>query len=217
MRKLLLVAALGVLALPAIVSAQADCPDCVLGLYDGSDINNTTNCGTIGVGVPKDIYLAVRHAGVETGITGIEFSIAGLTGLLIVAQEPITPAALDLGTLQAPADTSATSTGTGRRSFAWLGCLEGSQALVRISVLALAPVSERVLKVMHGFPPSNPNYGLNGPIMTRCDNPVFTAVRIKGGCYTLNPVDPGGPPACPCTSTPVEAKTWGAMKRLYQD
>ena len=217
MRKLLLVVALGVLALPAIVLAQADCPDCVLGIYDGPDINNTTNCGTIAVGVPKDVYLSIRLAGGELGLSSIEFSVAGLTGLLVVAQEAISPAALDLGVLQAPADTSATSTGTGRRSFAWLGCRDGSQALVRISLLALTPLSERVLKVMHGFPPSNPNYGLNGPVITRCDNPAFTAVRIKGGCYTLNPTDPSGPASCRCYSTPVEAKTWSAMKRLYQD
>lgn len=216
MRKLLLVVALGVLALPTIASAQFDCPDCVLGIYDGTDINNTTNCGTIGMGVPKDIYLGVRLAPSETGISGIEFSVAGLTGFLVTAVEPLTPAAVQLGSLPAPADTSATSTGTGGMNISWQGCKEGSQTLVRIQLLAFtAPPTDRVLKVMHRFPPSNLNYNLHA-VLTRCDDPTFSAVRITGGCYTLNPTDPAGPPACPCGSTPVESKTWGAMKMLYE-
>ena len=216
MRKLLLLAVLGVLALPTIAAAQFDCPDCVLGIYDGTDINNTTNCGTIAMGVPKDIYLGIRLSGVETGITGIEFSVAGLTGFLVTAVEPLTPAAVTLGSPPAPADTSATSTGMGGMSIAWLGCKEGSQTLVRLQLLAFtAPPSDRVLKVLHKFPPSNVNYNLHA-VLTRCDNPTFSAVRITGGCYTLNPTDPRGPLTCPCYSTPVESKTWGAMKQLYQ-
>lgn len=216
MRKLLLVA-LGVLALPTLAMAQTqDCADCVLGIFDGPDINATTNCGTIGVGAPKDVYLGVRLSGAETGVSGIEFSIAGMEGLLLIGTEALTPASVTLGSPPAPADTSATSTGTGGMNVAWATCLSGSQQLIKLSLLSFGPQADKVLKVMHKFPPSNLNYNLHA-VLTRCDPPNFTAVRVSTGCFTLNPSDPAGPPGCRCFSTPVEAKTWGAMKRLYQN
>ena len=216
MRKLLLVA-LGVLALPTLALAQTqDCPSCVLGIFDGPNINNTTNCGTIGVGTPKDVYVGIRLSGTETGVTGLEFSIAGMDGLLLIGTEALTPAALTLGSPPAPADTSATSIGTGGLNMAWATCLSGSQQLIKLSLLSFGPQADKVLKVMHKFPPSNLNFNLK-PVFSRCDGPTFTTVRISGGCYVLNPSEPGGVPGCACYSTPVEAKTWGAMKRLYQN
>ena len=216
MRKLLLVA-LGVLALPALASAVDDCATCNLGIFDGPNINNTTNCGSIALGVPKEVFLGIRHSPAETGVTGIEFSIAGLAGLLVVGTEAIVPAGLVLGTPAAPADTSATTIGTGGMNIGWTMCLSGSQALVKLTLLALAPQTDKVLKVMHRFPQTNPNFN-NRPVLTRCDAPAFTAVRVGvGGCYVLNPSNPAGTAACACYSTPVESKTWGAMKRLYQN
>ncbi len=216
MRKLLLVA-LGVLALPTLALAQIqDCPECILGIFDGPDINLTTNCGTIGIGTPKDVYLGIRLTGAETGVTGIEFSVAGLDGLLLIGTEPITPATLVFGTAPAPADTSATSAGQGGMNIAWATCLSGSQQLVKLSLLSFGAQTDKVLKVMHKFPPSNLGFNLK-PVLSRCDPPTFTMVRIGTGCYTLNPSLPGGTPGCKCYSTPVEAKTWSAMKRLYQN
>jgi hypothetical protein len=102
MRKLLLVA-LGVLALPALAVGVEDCADCNLGIFAGPDINNTTNCGTIGVGAPTDVYLGIRLTPSETGVTGIEFSVAGGRALLI-GTEALTPASVTLGSPPAPAD-----------------------------------------------------------------------------------------------------------------
>src|SRR5262245_38023084 len=104
MRKLLLVI-LGLVALPELavahVSTITDCETCQLGLFDGQDLTMTTNCGTMMTGMPKDVFLAVRLAGPETGVTGVEFSIAGIRsdvdGILVVGTEPIVPAAVMLG------------------------------------------------------------------------------------------------------------------------
>lgn len=84
-------AALVLLSFPAIAAAVESCPDCVLRLYD-----DTTLSSNFGVSVPltmKDIYLAIDLAAPETGVTGIEFSIAGITGtpLFVVGVTPLLP------------------------------------------------------------------------------------------------------------------------------
>jgi hypothetical protein len=218
MRKIVLLA-LGLVLLPVLASAQEiqNCPNCSLGLYDLADLNQ--NCGTMAAFTPKDLYLGVNLSGVETGITLIEFSIAGMRtvedGISVVGVEAITSVAptVILGDVKAPADTAATSTQLGGMNVGWAQCIAGTKIpLMKITILSLAAVNDKVFRVMHRFAPSNPNYGLGGPIMTRCDNPIYTAVRIKGGYYIANP---SATPPLPCT-TAVQSQTWSAMKGLYR-
>lgn len=204
-------AALLLLAAPSLAAAIDTCPGCVLGLYDDTAL--TSNFGVSQPGVPKVIYLGIDLAGSETGLSGIEFSVAGLQGLLVIGVETLNPGALTLGSLPAPADTSAASAGTGGMNMAWTTC-QPRGALVRISLLHFAPAVNHVLRVLHKFPQSNPLYN-RLPVFTRCDSPNFTAVRTQGGCYVLNP---DGDPStlCPVGTVAVNSRTWSGVKQLFR-
>lgn len=211
--KLILVA---FLAAAASAAAQDDCPQCMLGIWDSPSPTEAARYGTISVGTPKSVYLGICLGPGETGLTGIEFSVQGLDDLFIVGTDYIAAPSVALGTVAAPPDGS----GTGGLNVAWASCQAGSQALVRIQLFAFATVTNRVLRVARKYPPSSPNYN-NQPVMTRCDPPKFTAVRVRGDCYVLNfdglpniGCDPFGRPAC---SVSVEATTWTRVKTLYQN
>jgi hypothetical protein len=87
---------------------------------------------------------------------------------------------------------------------AWASCVLGSQALLKITLLALGPISNHVLRVMHRFPPSSAIYGLSGPIQFRCDVPTFTAVRVSGREYILGAV------------VAADSHTWSGIKQIYR-
>jgi hypothetical protein len=186
------------------------CRDCVLGLFDQPQM--LTNFGDITPGVPKDLYLGIRLTPAVQGLVVIEFSVAGVRlaedGILIVTVEGVTnplPNIL-LGTVPAPADTSASSNQVGGMAVAWPSCIVGSQALLRIQILTFAPIPNgKRLLVMHRFPPTNPNFGLAHPAIALCDAPIYTPLLVRGGDYILNPV------------IQVEGKTWSGVKDLYRD
>jgi hypothetical protein len=195
-------------ALPAAAQVVPTCSSCVLGLYDEPQLEHAF--GDIVPFVTKDIYLGVQFAPPETGLTGIEFSISGLQSggnPLLTNLESVTtpPAAIILGNPFAPADTSATSAGTGGMNVAWSECHAGSQALLRLRLLALGPIANHVLRVMHRFPPTNPLYGRTNPIVVRCEaNNSFVAIRVTGAEYVLNGV------------VATEGATWSGMKQLFR-
>jgi hypothetical protein len=185
------------------------CRDCVLGLFDQPQL--LTNFGDITPGVLKDLYLGIRFTPGVLGLQGIELSVAGVRwpedGILITNVEGVTnplPLVI-LGTLPAPADTSASSVGTGGMNVAWNACMFGTRALLRITLLTFAPVpNNKRLRVMHRFPPSNPAFGLAHPVITLCDEPNFTPLLVTGGDYILNPV------------IRVEGETWSRVKEFYR-
>jgi len=199
---------LGALTLSTPVFSQTvpTCFDCTFGLYDEPELLHPF--GDIVPFVFKDIYMGVKFASPETGLTAVEFSISGLqegSNLLVGAFYPVSavPPNIIVGSPPAPPDTSATSTGQGGLIAAWHDCEVGSQALFKLQLLAIGPVANHVLRVMHRFPTSNPLY-LRSPIFTRCDSPVFTPVRVTGLDYTLNGV------------VSVEGKSWSVMKQFYR-
>jgi len=192
------------LSLPTPSFAQIfDSFDCTLGLYD--DPGLTAPTGTLVPGVPKDLYLGIKFADFFHGLTGLEFSIAGVRqdtdGILVLTVEPLVLTSVIIGSVQSPADTSASSRETGGMSIAWPSCLTGDQALLRIKILALAPVSDRVLRVIRKYPTSNRQW--NTPVFTMCDDPVFTSVRLSGNCYGLNLLGPLDCPVQPGNHLPV--------------
>lgn len=204
------------LALAAPAVAQVDCPQCVLGIWDQADILGASRYGTISVGIPKPVYVGICFAPGETGLTSVEFSVEGLDGLLITASIPLIPTALTLGSIAAPSSPN----GTGGINIAWASCLQGSQALLKVELLTFTPVANQVLRIAHKYPPSNPNYNLQ-PVLTRCDDPEFTSVRLRGGCYILN-WDQVTTVNCypfelsPCT-VGIARSTWTQVKALYRD
>jgi hypothetical protein len=217
MRKMVLLA-FGLLLLPALASAQQvveNCPSCTLSFYAETALN--ANCGTVAAFTPTDIYLGLNLTGVETGITGIEFSVAGIlvadgfVSATLTAITDVNPTML--GDPKAPADTSATSTQNGGMNIAWPSCQAGTHvALAKLTLVSLGATPDKVIKVLHKFPPSNPNYGISGPVITRCDAPNFTAVKVSGGYFVVNP---GATPPFPCVLA-VSPQTWSALKNLYR-
>jgi len=219
MKKLLLVV-LGLVALPALALAQPqDCPTCVLGLWDDTALSS--NYGTVTTGVMKDIYLGLKLSGTETGTNTIEFSIFGMRsdtdGIVVTGTEWTVMPAVTLGpSINAPADSSQSSTGVGGITIAWAGCLtppvgESNLIMARITFLSFAPVTNKVFTVMHKFPTSNTLYNFK-PVLVRCDT-EFTSVRISGGCYVANW---DGSTVLPCDrKTSVQTTSWSAVKQLF--
>src|SRR5262245_57512875 len=134
MRKRFLVF-LSVLVLPGLALAQCttqNCGLCFLQVFD--DAAMTLNCGTIVPQQPKDIYLGLKLSSPETGYTGVEFSIAGMGGLAVLSRQYlIAQPNIELGTIQAPPDT--TGTGTGGMNIVWPMCQTNSTtAFLKITV-----------------------------------------------------------------------------------
>jgi hypothetical protein len=211
MRKRLLVF-LGLVVLPAWAFAQCstqNCGQCYLQLFDDPAMTQVT--GTIAPLAMKDIYLGLKFADPETGFTGVEFSIAGMDGLTLLSKEyPNAMPNLELGTPPAPPDT--TGTATGGMSIAWPMCQAGSQAFMKMTVLAFAPVTNKVLKPTRRFPTTNQTCFPTQSVFTRCDGPTFTTVKVNtNNCYILNW---DGHTAFPCV-TPIREHTWTAVKKLY--
>jgi hypothetical protein len=216
MRRILLLV-VGLLSLPVLAAAQVEnCPDCLLGIFD--DINLTLNHGSITQGVVKELFIGVILAAPETGVTGIELSVTGMTpadNILITGVEGLTDPLPNviLGSLPAPADTVS---GTGGLNVAWSSCISGSRALVKVSVVSFTGVSaNHALKIIRRFPPTSPSAPF--PLLIRCDIPVFTKVRPTAGCFVLNwdgvtnPAD-----GCGIRIPAVGESSWTGMKQLYR-
>ena len=214
---------LAALAIPALGQAQGiyDCPGCVLGLYDQPQM--LTNYGTVTPMVAKDIYIGFKPGPGLPGLVVIEFSVSGMRqaedGILFLSVEGITSPlpSVVLGSLLAPADTSATSVQTGGMDMAWSNCVSGPSSLAKVTFVTLAPISNKVFRVMHRFPPSNPHYGKAKPVVVGCDAPTYSAWRVLGGCYIAN-WDGTTPVNCQLIDVPVASTpaTWGSVKGLYR-
>lgn len=196
--------------------AVDSCFDCLIGIFDDPALTQAK--GTIAVGITKEVYVGVQLAGGETGLTGIELSIAGLNknGLLVVGTEPLGPRALVWGnTIAAPTDTTAASSADGGISAAWSQERHSGDALLKVTLLATEEIQDHLLVVKRSYPTTNTWW--RTAIFTRNDSPNFTAVRATGGCYALN-VTGGLLSDCATISrvTDVSAKTWSGVKQLYQ-
>jgi hypothetical protein len=198
---------LTLLAIPAVAQAILECPDCVLGIWD--DVGMTQSFGTLTPFTSKDLYLGIQLADGQTGLTGVEFSISGIDPAVLWVQNVqsvTTPGAtILLGSIVAPQDT----TQRGGMNAAWPVCIVGSQALLRITLAWIDPTPpvNLMLRVGHRYPPSNPTYGLSGPILIDCAMPPpegYRPVRIRGGIYVFNPV------------VQTSTGTWGTVKGLYR-
>src|SRR5262245_48006521 len=218
MRRTLLTAAF-LLVLPAVVMAQVHCPGCTIGVYDSS--NTRQNFGFWPASdFSKDIFVNIHYdpASGISGLTGIELSISGIPAGAIPPSDQWFPApAVTIGSdIRTPPDT--TGTAEGGKNIAWDNCLADDRNLGQITMISVAPVgNDKVIRVLHKFPPSNPEF----PFLSfnQCDGPAFTKTAVTGGCYVLNPTVPCGGIVNGCTLVgcgAVESKTWTRIKSLYR-
>jgi len=188
------------LGMPRQLWATENCFECVLGIWDDPALSS--NLGEIVVGQPKDIYIGIKFAEGFNETIGISLSVDGLGPVQVIAVEPIVPIAFACAGLNAPADTS----NVGGCDFYWPGCLVGSQALLRVTLLTSSNVTNRLLQVKRRYPPSYPD--ATGPIFYQCNSPLYTPTRVRGGYYILNW---NGDP-----SVRVDGSTWSLFKHMYR-
>ena len=187
------------LAMP--VRAQ-DCPGCIIGLYDDSLMTRTA--GTI-TGVVKDVYVGlVFPPGADARFTGVEFSIAGLDSLR-AAFVPFGSPSVVLGTPAAPARWDSVY-GLGGLNIAWSSCKTGTTLLgkVILSPRDTWPSSGAALQVSRRYPPGNPTVPY--PLISRCDQPIFSLVRMNGGAYAL------GIPGIPLCELSAASTDFGGVR-----
>lgn len=214
MKKVLL-SLLAVCLVPTIGSA-VECANCTMGIYDTTAM--TANYGIFD-GASKELHLGVIFdAAVAEGLSGVEFSVQGLSPFF-VNFEPSAGAAIDLGSIQAPADPS----GSGGKNIGWSSCqdaVNGQFVFGKLTLIALGgPGSvgdDIVLSIDRRYPPTNPNDVY--PLFNQCNAPQYTATGVQAGCYVINPtVGPGGTVGgCTLTGTAVENTDWSTIKSLYQ-
>lgn len=212
-----LLAILALLLLPAPAVAQVEnCFDCVLGIFDDRALASCS--GTVEAGIPKDIYVGIRFdaAGRFTSLSGIEFSIAGLGSDILLTWDWPGLGYDYTGAPPAPADTSATSTGSGGMQIMWPGsCPSGSQALALFTIISFRPLADRVLQIKRRYQVAAS--GWRTPVFLQCDAPTNTPTRVSGGCYVINPSAGTRPPCDPsCTPVAVQVETWTGIRTLYR-
>jgi hypothetical protein len=186
--------------LPRQAWAIDSCSQCVLGIWDDPALSS--NVGEIVAGQPKDIYVGIKFAEGFNQTIGISFSVDGLSRFLVMGVEPIVPTASACDDLSAPADTSQ----VGGCNFYWPGCLVGSQALLRVTLLTSSNITNGLLQVKREYPPSHPD--ARSPIFYQCNSPLYTPTRVKGGYYILN--WDGDP------TVRVDGAPWSIVKQLYR-
>ncbi|MFQ5599720.1 MAG: hypothetical protein ACE5G2_04110 [Candidatus Krumholzibacteriia bacterium] len=172
------------------------CSGCTLGIYD--DIAMTRRSGRMN-GIVKDLYAGIRYdpESEHDGMQGVEFSVSGLQPF-VYAVEQWGPLPYPWGDIAAPEDTT---NGTGGMAMAWCSCLIGDKALVKITLIALAP-DDHVLRVLRKFPPTLPDFPF--PLFRQCDAPTFTPTPVTGLSYTPDP------------TIAVDGRTWSSVKSLYR-
>ena len=214
--KLLVIAML--ICIPSVGFAQQSCPECILGVFDASDLAH--NYGTLVSPVfQKKLYLGIKFAGTFDGLTSIEFSLQGLPATTVAPSFSILNGGFKVGDLiTTPADTL-DPLAEGGWNVVWSECQPGNQVLIEITLITFDPIPDNtVIRILRKFPPTNPTTPFQ--IFTMCDTPIYTKVYVTGGCYVLNPtVNPGesvGDPPCLLRGDPVAATTWSGIKELFR-
>jgi len=169
-----------------------------LGIYD--DAAMSADHGVMD-GLVKEVFVGLRFGPTDPypGMTGLEFSIAGLEPFFVLSVDWLQAPVVTFGTVAAPADTLA---GTGGVTVAWPTCLEGDRVVAKLVLAAGTPPQNHALQVRRRYPPTNPLW--HSAVAMTCDLPCFGChYRLDGPPYVLNPL------------IGVEPHTWGAVKRLY--
>lgn len=208
-----------VAAAPAAAAVGANCSGCVLGIWDGPDIDSAPRHGHITPGVVKDVYLGLCASTASLGIAvdAMEFSIEGIDpadGVFVTGVEFLTRIPpVQVGTFGAPPGYY----GVGGVLLIWDEPIAPSGAFLRLTLVTLGPVVNRVLHVLQKFPQRFVEVGPFPAVWNYRDYLRFT--RVNGGCYLLNWDGTGNPPCFflnpPCTVA-VQPATWAAVKTLYR-
>jgi subtilase family serine protease len=149
-----------------------------IGVY--ADLNATQTTVTFSIGVPRTLYVVATLDGQTAGgLTTAEFRITGLPADWAVFVAPNPAANVVLG------DPFRRIGDIHRALIAFPGCQvnEGRVLLYTAIVIANSQIPPTDLVVEAGDPPTNPAFA--SPLLTRCDSPDFTKVRVEGGTFRM--------------------------------
>lgn len=204
----------GLLWAAAPARAVEDCPGCLLGIWDDDQL--ARNYGYSTPGVIKIVYVGFRAADPQALFNNVEFSIAGLrpeNDMFVVAvscAQGGIPSCI--GPIASPADTSATSAGTGGLVTTWFDCFSDGQPLIAVALVHFGPKADHVLQVTRKYPTSDPAW--RTPVAFQCTT-ARVPVRVRGGCYVLNPTPGVGGP-CALEDVATAHSSWSRVKSLYR-
>ncbi len=161
-------------------------------------------CGQIPVGTASTLYVVARAAGPTLcGITGAELRVVGMPeGWLASATIP--PNGIALGD----------PLGSVGGNMAYTSCQSpaaGPVLLYTISTFATTAVTDHVVAITARTPPANPIF--NCPLVTLCDQPMYTIVCMAGSQATINP---SAGATCDPPTVGVQPRTWTAVKAFYR-
>ncbi len=156
------------------------------------------------------LYVLATTYGLQSGgITGAEFSITGLEGLL-----GIPPAGkYMMSATPSPAATAVLGDPlAGGVNIAYPECQTGGFVLLyTLQIINFGDTELRELHIAARQPPSNPSF--NCPAVTLCDVPNYTMVCVTGGFAYLNV--PQVPPA-PTNPVPADSATGAPVQVTLQ-
>ena len=157
-------------------------------------------------------------SGTEMYLQGLEVDAPGQLPPGWMKSIMLPPGTLDIGVLSDPNTLGAET----RRRWDMVWSVEGQddpdcqrEPLVLLAIVDLTSsigfgtnfANNHYLTVTGGDPPANPSFSC--PLLSLCNNPLFTLYCVSGGRLIINPTDRS------CTVA-VEQATWSRVKGLYR-
>ena len=163
--------------LPMVAMAQ----DGSIGIY--ADSSATQNHADFTLSVPTTLFIIATLDGqTAAGMVGAEFRVVGLPAAWFYTLTPNPDVGITLG------DPFRMSAGAWRANLAFATCQTGTNSRVLLYTVTVVPtteVTDQVLAVEAGLPPSNPNFDV--PLLNICDEPEFTKIPVQGRQFLINP------------------------------
>ncbi len=173
----------------------------VLGIYFDDRASKCSD--TFTTGMSRTLWVMLLAEGdTRGGISGAEFRIVatGATGYSFSGETIVLPNGFAVGTSALEDGLNVVST---------RGCENRLPLpILKLTVLNLSGGQDATLEIAEKIPPSHRDFPC--PLVTLCDNPVFTKVCITPDRAVLNP---SGSLRCGIAS---EQSDWGRIKELYR-
>ncbi|UCE02013.1 MAG: hypothetical protein JSW67_12215 [Candidatus Latescibacterota bacterium] len=158
-----------------------------------TDFYSLTRDWDVLVGEPSSLYFQFIHVyarlagSAAAGITGAEFFVQGVEGLLDAGFDASVTANPEATVVWGSPIQTSGSTEDRRYNIAFPECMAGQDGLVFLASIRIwkfsaeGPPDGASLKVMAADPPTNSYFRC--PLVTLCDAPVFTPACVRGGIF----------------------------------
>ena len=190
---------LGLTIGPGLASIAQAQSSGVLGIYFDDRASKCSD--TFSVGQSRTLWVMLLPEGdTRGGITGAEFRIVatGASGYSFSSETAVLPNGFAIGSALGDGINVVSS-----------GCVSRTPVpILKLTVLNLSGAQDATLEIAERIPPTHRDFPC--PLVTLCDNPIFTKVCITPDRAVLNP---SGGLRCGISS---EQSDWGRVKELYR-